>query len=149
MAGELPIPLPDDRQVIVCLYCNRPQEVSRKAQSLTCKFCNKALDLRDVPIKAYSARRSIETLGVVTVEKKGNVVATDKILCGGLVVRGKIKGNVVARGPVLVGPEAEIKGDVSAPSLAVGSGAILEGHYDIRPQADKNRPMLPGPGEGS
>jgi len=148
MAGELPIPLPDDRQVIVCLYCDRPQEVSRKAQSLTCKFCNKPLDLRDMPIKAYASRRSIETLGVVTVEKKGNVIA-DKILCGGLIVRGKVKGNVIARGPVLVGPEAEIKGDVSAPSLAVGSGAILEGRYDIRPQADKNRPMLPGPSEGS
>jgi hypothetical protein len=132
MAGELPIPLPDDRQVIVCLYCDRPQEVGRKAQSLTCKFCNKALKLQDVPIKAYEARRSIETLGVVTVEKKGNVQA-ERILCGGLVVRGKVKGNVMSRGPVLVGPEAEIKGDVKATSLAVGAGAILSGHYDIRP----------------
>jgi hypothetical protein len=36
---------------------------------------------------------------------------------------------------VLVGPEAEIRGDVSAPSLAVGAGAILEGKYNIGPQA--------------
>jgi hypothetical protein len=141
MAGELPIPLPDDRQVIVCLYCDRPQEVGRKVQSLTCKFCNKALKLQDVPIKAYEARRSIETLGVVTVEKKGNV-QSERILCGGLIVRGKVKGNVMSRGPVLVGPEAEIKGDVSAPSLAVGAGAILNGRYDIRPaSARKPEPL--------
>jgi cytoskeletal protein CcmA (bactofilin family) len=30
-----------------------------------------------------------------------------------------------------VGPEAEIRGDVTAPTLAVGAGAILEGKYDI------------------
>jgi cytoskeletal protein CcmA (bactofilin family) len=83
---------------------------------------------------------------MVTVEKKGNVI-TDKILCGGLIVRGKVKGNVTSRGPVLVGPEAEIKGDVTAPTLAVGSGAILDGRYDIRPDNGKapqpDRPALP------
>ena len=54
--------------------------------------------------------------GVVTVEKKANVVA-EKVNCGGLVVRGKLKGNIIARGPVLVGPEAEIKGDIKAKSI--------------------------------
>src|SRR5207237_9234785 len=28
----------DDRIAIVCYHCDKPQEVSRKAQSLTCKF---------------------------------------------------------------------------------------------------------------
>ena len=70
----------------------------------------------------------------MTVEKKGNVVA-DKINCGGLIVRGKVKGTVISRGPVLVGPEGEIRGDVTAPTLAVGAGAILEGKYDIGPKA--------------
>jgi hypothetical protein len=137
--GEIKVPSPDDRQVIYCLYCDKPQEVSRKAQSLTCKFCNKSLRLQDLPFKAYEARRTIETLGIVTVEKKGNVV-TDKILCGGLVVRGKVKGNITSRGPVMVGPEAEIKGDITAPALAVGAGAILDGKYDIRPENGKGSP---------
>src|SRR5687768_7912372 len=100
--GDPNVPSADDRQVIVCLYCNRPQEVGRKAMSMTCKFCNKSLKLEDQRFTKYEARRTIETLGVVTVEKKGNVVA-DRVNCGGLVVRGKLKGNVVARGPVLVG----------------------------------------------
>jgi hypothetical protein len=133
-ASEYNVPSPDDRSTIVCLYCNRSQEVGRKAMSVTCKYCNKSLKLEDINFKAYQARRVIDTCGTVTVEKKGNVVA-DKINCGGLVVRGKIKATIVSRGTVLVGPEAEIKGDVSAPTLAVGAGAVLEGHYDIGPKA--------------
>ena len=73
--------------------------------------------LEDIQFKKYEARRVIETCGVVTVEKKGNVVS-DKVHCGGMIIRGKIKGHISSRGPVLVGPEAEIKGDVTAPTIA-------------------------------
>jgi len=125
----------DDRISIVCYHCDKPQDVSRKAQSLTCKFCYKSLKLQDESIQQYAARRAIETIGIVTVEKKGNVVA-DRIVCGGLIVRGKIKGAVVSKGPVLVGPEAEVKGNVTAPTLAVGAGAVLEGKYAIGPKKD-------------
>jgi len=133
----------DDRLSIVCYHCHKPQEVSRKAQSLTCKFCYKSLKLSDEAIQQYAARKSIETIGIVTVEKKGNVVVVDRILCGGLIVRGKVKGSIVSKGPVLVGPEAEVKGNVTAPSLAVGAGAVLEGRYSIGPQKD-----APPPGNG-
>ena len=128
--AEQNAPLSEDRQTIICLYCNRPQEVGRKAMSVTCRFCNKSLRLEDLRFKEYQARRVIDTCGIVTIEKKGNVVA-DKINCGGLVVRGKVKGTIISRGPVLVGPDGEIRGDVTAPVLAVGAGAILEGNYDI------------------
>jgi len=131
MANSLTsVPPPDDRITIVCLYCEKPFELSRKALNATCPFCNKSLVIEDVRIKEYRARRSIDTCGVVTVEKKGQAVV-DKIHCGGLIVRGKVKGTVLSRGPVLVGPEAELRGDVSAPSMAVGAGAILEGNYKI------------------
>ena len=49
--------------------------------SITCKFCSKSLKLEDIPIKDYQARRVIETVGVVTVEKKGSAI-TDRINCG-------------------------------------------------------------------
>ena len=124
-----------ERATIHCLYCNKPQEVSLRAQSITCKFCFKPLKLKDESISRYDARKSVELVGVLTVEKKGHVVVVDRIVCGGLIVRGKVKGTVQSRGPVLVGPEAEIKGDVTAPSLAVGAGAVLEGKYAIGRQA--------------
>ena len=125
-----PSPGNDDQIGIVCLYCQKEQQVARRALSVTCRYCNKSLRLEDIPIKDYHARRAIETCGVVTVEKKGNIVA-DRVLCGGLIVRGKVKGKITSQGPVLVGPEAEIKGDVTAPTMAVGAGAILEGQYAI------------------
>jgi hypothetical protein len=131
-SGALQTSLPDDRQTVTCLYCHQLQEVSRRAMTITCRHCHKSLRVEDVTIKQYEARRAIDTCGIVTVEKKGNVV-TDKVQCGGMVVRGKVKGTVVSRGPVLVGPEAEIRGDVSAPALAVGAGAVLEGNYRIGP----------------
>src|SRR5690349_1953037 len=123
------VPPPDDRLTITCLHCDKQQEVGRKAMSITCKFCSKALKLEDIPIKDYQARRVIETVGVVTVDKKSSAIANLNV--GGLIVRGKVKGNVKSRGPVFVGPEAEIKGDVVAPAIAVGAGAILEGKYEI------------------
>ncbi len=130
MAESYAVPSPNDRQTIACLYCGKPQEIGRKAMSVTCKFCNKSLKLEDMAFKQYEARRAIETCGVVTIEKKGNVVS-DRVLCGGLIVRGKLKGNITSRGPVLVGPEAEVRGDVTAPSMAVGAGAILDGQYAV------------------
>src|SRR6185437_13944118 len=128
--ADYKVPSPDDRSTIVCLYCNKPQEVGRKAMSVTCKFCHKSLRLEDMRFKEYQARRVIETCGIITVEKKGQVIA-DKIHCGGLIVRGKLRGAILSRGPVLVSPDAEIKGDVTAPTLAVGAGAVLEGNYEI------------------
>ena len=107
----------DERQTIICLFCGKPQEVAHRAMSVTCKYCHKSLKLEDIAIKQYEARRQIVTCGVVTVEKKGSAIA--EILCGGLIVRGKVKGTVKSNGPVLIGPDAEVKGDVSAPSLAV------------------------------
>jgi len=130
-------PSGDEQSTITCLHCGQNQPVARKALSIVCRFCHKSLRLEDLPIKDYQARRSVETCGVVTVEKKGQIVA-DRVLCGGLVVRGKVKASVQSRGPVLVGPDAEIKGDVQAPSLAVGPGAILEGRYRIGDSAKGN-----------
>ncbi len=132
-----PVATPPDTVTIACLHCGKPQEVARKAQTVTCKHCYKRLELQDQLISRYEARRAIETTGIVTVEKKGNVVA-DRIHCGGLIVRGKVKAEVTSRGPVLVGPEADLIGDVTAPSMAVGAGAVLEGHYSVGKKPDGN-----------
>jgi hypothetical protein len=141
----MPAPSPakpsDDRQSIRCLYCGKTQEVARRAMSITCKFCHKPLKLEDIPIKTYEARRNLATCGVITVEKKGTAVADIK--CGGLIVRGKVKGTVESHGPVLIGPEAEVKGNISAPTLAVGAGAVLEGHYEIGTKSDESSASPP------
>jgi Polymer-forming cytoskeletal len=134
----------EDHHTIWCLHCHREQEVSRRAMSMTCKFCNKRLNLEDIAITHYEARRQIATCGVITVEKKGTAI-TDSIICGGLIVRGKVKGAIMSRGPVSIGPEAELKGDVRAPSLAVGAGAVLEGQYQIGPKTVETSAPPPPP----
>lgn len=151
--ANIPSAAGDDRSTVVCYHCGRPQEVSRKAQTITCKFCYKSLQLKDLNVKAYEARRAVETVGIVTVEKRGNVVA-DRINCGGLIVRGKAKGTVNSRGPVLVAPEAELKGDVTAPALTVGAGAVLEGQYvigkvDLKEKAKTSPETSPAPAAAS
>jgi cytoskeletal protein CcmA (bactofilin family) len=113
--------------------------------TVTCKHCYKSLKIKDEVFTQYQARRVIETIGIVTVEKKGNVVA-DRITCGGLIARGRVKGAVTSTGPVLVGPEADLKGDVTAPSLAVGAGAVLEGKYAIGPRDGVPHPGTDGAG---
>ena len=61
MSGSLTSPPPpEDRITIVCLYCDKPQEVSRRAMTVTCKFCNKSLRIEDLRFKEYQARRNIE-----------------------------------------------------------------------------------------
>jgi cytoskeletal protein CcmA (bactofilin family) len=122
--AEYNVPTPDDRTTIACLYCGKQLEVGRKTLSITCKFCHKSLKLEDIRIK-------------------DDVTVQDAINCGGAVIRGKVKGNIKSRGPVLVGPEAEIKGDVTTTVLAVGAGAILQGHYEVGTTftAQKELPM--------
>ena len=60
-----------DRATIVCIYCGRAQDVSLRAQSITCKFCNKHLKLKDEAITRYEARRGrvLEALPVRAVSE--------------------------------------------------------------------------------
>ena len=69
MAEQYGVPTPNELQTIACLYCGKPQEIGRRAMSITCKFCNKPLKLEDMAFKQYEARRTIETCGIVTIEK--------------------------------------------------------------------------------
>jgi hypothetical protein len=123
-------PFDEGGQTIRCPHCRRAQQASLRAISLTCKFCHKALKVEPLVIDQYQARRVIETCSCLTVEKQGNVFS-DQILCGSLVARGRIRGDIISLGPVLIGPEAHIRGDITAPSIAVGEGAILEGNFRI------------------
>lgn len=138
---------PDDGLAIICLHCDREQVVSRRALSVTCKYCSKSLKLEPVTIKQYEARRAIETCGMVTIEKKGNVVA-DRINCGTLIVKGKIKGDVKSRGQVFLDENAEIKGDIVASTISIGPGASIEGKLTIGPRPAKADPKADPPENG-
>lgn len=109
--------------------------------SVTCKFCSKPLKIEDVKITRYEARRVIETCGTVTIDKKGHVVSD--VRCVNLQLKGKLKGDVVGLQRVEVAPDAELKGDVTAGSLNVAPGAMLEGFYRIGPRSNGEEPQKP------
>lgn len=117
---------------IACYHCGTTQSVGRKAQTVTCRQCHKALQVSDVQVKRYDARREVKTVGTVVVEKKGQIIA-DNVVCGGLVARGKItaKHTTTVHGLALVGPKAELSGNVDAFTLTVADGAQLVGHYCV------------------
>jgi hypothetical protein len=137
MAGNpLKVSGPDDRRTIVCVHCQQPMEIGARAMSAPCRHCGKPLLFEDIVITSHALKKSvIDTYGNIVVEKKGTCNA-DRIHCGSMIVRGKVNGHVTSRGPMQVGPQGEIKGDVTAPTLAVAAGAILEGNYRIGPSAN-------------
>ena len=65
----------------------------------------------------------------MTIDKKGHVVSD--VRCVNLQLKGKLKGDVVGLQKVEVASDAELKGDVTAGSLNVAPGAMLEGFYRI------------------
>ena len=149
----MPAPKPNstpigDTHTIQCLFCHQRQEVARRAMSITCKFCHKRLKVEATSVTHYEAWRQFATCGLLTVEKAGTVVA-DVILCGRLVVRGKVKGKIESQGPVLIGRDAEVNGDVTAPALAVGAGAVLKGRYEIGPKSAETSVPTPPAHEGA
>jgi hypothetical protein len=122
----------NDQVEIVCLYCHKAQPASRRALSIPCHFCHKTLRLEDLAFGGYEARRVIETCGTVIIEPNGNLIV-DRIACGDLVVRGRLKGAIWCRGTVWAQSTADLRGDVTASSLRVDGGARLAGQYAIGP----------------
>jgi len=53
----------------------------------------------------------------------------DISLDGGLIVYGKIKGNVITKGPVRIAQSAQVKGNISASDVQVGG--TIEGNVTV------------------
>lgn len=117
---------------IACYHCGGRQEVGRQAQTVTCRHCHKPLQVSDVQVKRYDARREVRTVGMLVVEKKGQIVA-DRVECGGLVARGHVKAkhSTVVRGTALIGPSAQLDGGVEAFTVNVAEGASLSGYFCV------------------
>lgn len=65
----------------------------------------------------------------VVIEKMGRWQGT--IVARNIVINGTVKGNVTARERLEVGAQARIEGSVTAGSLAIATGANIEGETNI------------------
>ncbi len=116
-------------KTVVCTHCQDECEVAKRAMSVFCPHCRKRLILEDYAIKNYTSVRELVTCGDVVVEKRGHVRA--RVKAGNLTVRGKIQGDVTARGFVKIGKTAHLIGDLEASILEIEDGAVLEGFLSI------------------
>jgi cytoskeletal protein CcmA (bactofilin family) len=66
-------------------------------------------------------------------EVEGEIVAQAHVIIGQqATVKGKVMADVQAEKKLEVQPPGSVIGDVSAQSLVIGDGAILEGHISMR-----------------
>ena len=114
---------------VFCTHCDQASEVAPRAMSVVCPHCNKRLIIEDYTIKSYHAVRQFATCGDIVVEKRGWLVALVKT--GNLTVKGKVQGNVVARGHVSIDKTGSLIGSVQAAGLSIKAGGVLDGFLRI------------------
>jgi cytoskeletal protein CcmA (bactofilin family)/DNA-directed RNA polymerase subunit RPC12/RpoP len=116
----------------VCPHCEQAFEADPKAISVVCRHCSKRVDVEDIRIDAYHGVVRLATAGRIEVGKSGHVSA--KVRARELVVKGTVKGEVVALDRVEVGATGKVFADLSAPRLSVEAGAVLVGRVEVGPR---------------
>jgi len=136
-------------RTVICTHCEQPNSVARRAMSVFCSSCRKRLILEDYRIDSYYAVRDFSTCGDIVVEKGGFVVAPIKV--GNLTIKGKVQGQVIARGTVLIDKSGQCKGDIEAAGLIIEHGGSYDGRLRIgcappaleTPEAPAPKPIQP------
>ena len=122
---------PETREIL-CTHCEGKLEVSAHAMSVNCHHCNRRVIIEDLKIKAYHAVVKLATAGRVEIAKRAQVVA--KVRVHDLIVKGEIKGDVVAVDRIEVSKQGAILGNVSCKRLEVAPGARLSGFFRVEPE---------------
>src|SRR5882724_11309766 len=122
------------RRLIFCPRCDARQEVSRVTKSTSCPSCHRNIMTTDVEINEYCAKIEMWTAGIVTVGKKGTLIA--EVRAENVIVKGgEIKGPVTSRGSVTLDKGSKIFGNITAPLLCVGETQHLIGMIVAGPRA--------------
>src|ERR1051325_1722883 len=106
------------RRLIFCPRCDARQEVSKVTKSTSCPGCHRNIMTSAVEINEYCAKIEMYTAGVVTVGKKGTLIAAvreESVRMKG----GEIKGPVPSRGPVVLDKGSRVFGNITAPTLSI------------------------------
>jgi DNA-directed RNA polymerase subunit RPC12/RpoP len=116
---------------VFCTHCNGENEVSRKAMSVVCQHCRGRLILEDYRIATYHAVRLFATCGDILVEQRGFISAPIRVQ--NLTVKGKVQGDVLARGRVTIDTTGHLRGTITAPRLVVHQGGSIQAFCRIGP----------------
>jgi len=107
--------------------------------STTCPECNLALVIEDIKVKGYTAVNILETCGRLVIPKRKHIVVQAHVVAhAGIEVYGRLEcEQAISQGPVILGPKADWKGNLRAPSLVVAQGAKIQGGYFSIPEMPK------------
>lgn len=130
-------------KTVQCYHCDHRFEVGGRAQSTSCPGCNKPLMVADQEIKGQRGPiRELKTCGQIIVTKRGRLICQDIVAHNGLVCEGIIDAKTVtSRMPVTIGKKANFKGDLTAPSVDIHAGAVIQpSQFAIGPPIEDNPP---------
>lgn len=122
-------PPPPASRTVQCYHCRERFDVPLKAMSISCPWCYKRVTLDDVVVKDSCWQSKLQTCGRLLVHRRGSLVASVIEAMMGIEILGHAEGTIVSGGPVLIGPKARIKGDVTAPSIWMEPGAVIENGF--------------------
>ena len=133
------MPKPAGPRHVDCYHCGHGLEVSGRAMSTSCPECNRPLVIEDVAVKGYMGVNSLETCGRLVIPKRKHIVVQAHVVAhAGIEVNGRLEcRQAISQGPVVLGPKADWKGDLRAPSLVVNPGAKIHGGYFSIPEMPK------------
>ena len=72
--------------------------------------------------------------GMLTISR--DALWEGKVRCGAAVIAGTMDGTIEVSGALEVGQSARVKGTISARTLAIASGAVIEGDLQVTSGAD-------------
>ncbi len=119
-------PDPPSRSV-QCYHCRRAFTVPARAMSCSCPRCYKRVTIDDLVVSGNCWAARLQTCGYLTVERRGHLVASVIEARVGMQIDGYVEGQIVSGGKVWLGPRARIRGGITAPSLHIELGAVLDG----------------------
>lgn len=118
-------------RAVRCYHCGRGFEAAAKAMLLTCPHCYKPVRMNDVVVKGAHHTKSVETCGRILVERKGWLMASHVHAVGGIEVHGTLDARTVVSGPVYLHSKSRFRGDLTAPTIYLETGASVDGGYFV------------------
>ncbi|MEE8169928.1 MAG: polymer-forming cytoskeletal protein [Phycisphaerae bacterium] len=112
-------------RVIHCCHCRGALRVSARALSVPCPHCHRRVGIEDIVIAGSFTGRTMVTCGDVLIEVGGQIHIP--ISAQNVLVRGLVKGTILAMDSVTVTHTGRVFGDVETRRLHVEEGGRITG----------------------
>lgn len=118
-------------RIVRCCHCMGMMKVSARALSVFCPHCQKHAPLESLRIIGSHPGKTLATCGDIFIEATARLNLA--VIANNIVIRGRVRGPVVANETVEVGPTGQVIGDIKAAKIIVCEGAIIEGRCEMTP----------------